>query len=78
MIGMGSIMGAGAKRKRSRSPAGARRGKSSGSNNPSVSYEFFNKGGCDWPPWNRAYKCKGCGSRDHGLSECTVKEKKRS
>ncbi len=78
MIGMGSIMGAGAKRKRSRSPAGARRGKSSGSNNLSISCELFNKGGCDWSPCNRAHKCKGCGSRDHGLSECTAKGKKRN
>ncbi len=78
MIGMGSIMGAGAKRKRSRSPAGARRGKESGSNNPSISCELFNKGGCDLPPCNKAHKCKRCGSRDHGLSECTAKGKKRS
>ncbi len=71
-------MGAGAKRTRSRSFAGACRGKSSGSNNPSTSCELFNKGECDWPPCNRAHKCKGCGSRDHGLSECTTKGKKRS
>ncbi len=78
MIGMSSIMGAGARKKRSRSPAGARRGKSSGSNNPSISCELFNKGGCDWPPYNRAHKCKECGSRDHRLSECTAKGKKKS
>ncbi len=75
MIGMGSIMGAGAKRKRSRSLAGACRGKSSGSDNPSISCELFNKGGCDWAPCNRAHKCKECGLRDHGLSECTAKGK---
>ncbi len=78
MIGMGSIMGAGARKKRSRSPTGALRGKSSGSNNSSISCKLFNKGGCDWPPCNRARKCKECGSRDHGLSECTAKGKKRS
>ncbi len=78
MIEMDLIMGAGAKKKRSRSPAGARRGKSSRSNNPSISCELFIKGSCDWPPCNKAHKCEECGSRDHGLSECTVKEKKRS
>ena len=78
MIGMGSIIGAGAKRKRSRSPAGAHRGKCSGLNNPSISCELFNKGGCNCPPCHRANKCKECGSRDHGLSECTMKGKTRS
>ncbi len=78
MIGMSSRIGAGAREKGSRSPAGARRGKSSGSNNPSISCKLFNKGGCDWPPCNRAHKCKRCGSRNHGLSECTAKGKKRS
>ncbi len=77
-IGMGSIMGAGAKKKRSRSPAGACCGKSSGSNNLSISCELIHKGSCDWPLCNRAYKCKKCGSRDHGLSECTAKGKKMS
>ncbi len=77
MIGMGSIMGGGAKKKRSRSPAGARHGKSSGSNNSSISCELFNKGGCDWPSCNKAHKCKECRSKDHGLSECTAKRKKR-
>ncbi len=78
MIGIGSIMGAGAKKKRSRSPEGSRRGKSSGSNNLSINCELFIKGGCDWPPCNRAFQCKECGSRDQRLSECTVKGKKRS
>ncbi len=78
MIRIGSIMRAGAKRKKSRSPGGVRRGKSSGSNNPSISCELFNKGECDWPPCNRAHKCKDCGSRDQGLSECMAKVKKRS
>ncbi len=77
-IGMSSIMGAGATKKRSRSPADARRGMSSGSNNPSISWELFNKSGCDWPPCNMAHICKGCGSRDHGLSESTAKGKNRS
>lgn len=80
MIGMGSIIGAGgaggSKRKRSKSPAGGRRVKSSGSKNPSINCELFNKGGCDWPPCNRAHKCQECGSRDHGLSECTAKGKR--
>ncbi len=78
MIGMGSIMGAGAKRKRSRSPVGARRGNSLGSNNLSIGCELFDKSGCDWPPCNRDHKCKGYGSRDHGLTECMAKGKKRS
>ncbi len=43
----GLIMGVGAKKKRSRSPAGARRGKSLGLNNPSISCELINKSGCD-------------------------------
>ena len=47
MIGMGSIMEAGVKRKRSRSPASASRGKLLGSNKPSINCELFNKGGCD-------------------------------
>ncbi len=71
-------MGAGAKRKRSRFPASTRRGKLSGSNNPSISCKLISKGGCDRPLCNRAYKCKGCRSRNHGLSECTAKRKKRS
>ncbi len=78
MIEMGSIMSAGAKKKRSRSLAGAQCGRLSGSNNPSISCKLFNKGSCDWPPCNRAHKCKKCGSRDHGLSECTAKGKKKS
>ena len=78
MIGMGSIIGAGAKRKMSKSPLGVRRGKSSGSNNLSISCELFKKGGCDWPPGNRAYKFNEGGSRDRGLSECTSKGKERS
>ncbi len=78
MIGMGLIMKAGAKKKRLRSPVGARRGKFLRSNNPSISCKLFNKGGCDWPHCNRAHKCKECGSRHHGLLECTTKGKKRS
>ncbi len=78
MIGMGLIMRAGGKRKRSRSHSGGRRGKLSGSNNPSITCELFNQSGCDRPPYIRAHKCKACGSRDHGLSECKAKGKKRS
>ncbi len=78
MIEMGSIIGAGAKRKRLRSPAGARRGKSSGSNNPSISCELLTKGGSDWPLCNRAHKCKGCGSRDHVLLEWMANRMTRS
>ncbi len=71
-------MGAGAKKKRSRFLAGARRGKSSGSNNPSISCKLFIPGGCDWPPCSKANKYKGCWSRDHKLSEYTAKEKQKS
>ena len=82
MIGMSSIIGAGgvgdSKRRRSRSPAKGCHVKSSRSNNPSISWDLFNKGGCDWPPCNKAHKCKECGSRDQKLSECTAKRKKRS
>ncbi len=82
MIGIGSIIGVGgagsSKRRRSRSSAGGCCVKSSGSNNPSISYDLFNNDGCDWPPCNRTHKCKECGSRDQGLSECTAKGKKRS
>ena len=82
MIGIGSIIGAsgagGSKRRRSRSPAGARCVKSSGSNNLLISCDLFNKGGCNWPPCNRAHKCKKCGSRAHWLLDCTAKRKKRS
>ncbi len=82
MIRMSSIIGAGgaggSKKRRSRSPAGGHRVKSSGSNNPLISCDLFNKCGCDWPPCNKAHMCKGCGSRDHGLSKCTAKGKKRS
>ncbi len=77
IIGMGSIMGVGAKKKKSRSPVGARRGNSSGSNNLSISCKLFNKDRCDWPPCKRALKCKEYGSRDHWLSECTGKRKKK-
>ena len=82
MIGMGSIIGpggaGGSKRRRSRSSAGGCRVKLLESNNPSTSCELFNKGGCDWPPCNRAHKCKKCCFRDYGLLECTAKGKKRS
>ncbi len=82
MIGIGSIIGAGgagsSKRKSSKSPPGARCVKSSGLNNLSISCDLFNKGSCDWPPCNKAHKCKQCGSRDHELSEYTAKEKKKS
>ncbi len=78
MIVMGSIMEAGANRKRSRSPKNTSRGMSSGSNNLLISCELFNKSGCDLRPCNRAHKCKGCGSGDHGLSECTAKGTNRS
>ncbi len=80
MIGMGSIMGAGAegKRKRSSSSAGARCSKLSRSNNPSISCELFNKGGCNWLLCNMAHKCKVCGSRNYGLFKFTAKGKKRS
>lgn len=82
MIGMGSIIGAGGagggKRKRPKFPAGGRCVKLSGLNNPLISCKLFNKGGCNWSPCNKAHNCKECGSRDHGLSECTAKENKRS
>ncbi len=82
MIGMGLIIGAGgargSKKRKSRSPAGGRRVKLSGLNNPSISCNLFNKGGSNWPPYNRAHKCKEYGSRDHKLSECTAKGKNRS
>ncbi len=45
MIGKGWVMGAGVKRKWSRSPVGVCRGKSSELNNSSISCELFNKGG---------------------------------
>lgn len=78
MIRMGLIMGAEVKKKRSRSPMGACHNKLSESNNPLISYELFNKGGCDWPLCNRAHKCKECRSKDYGQLECTVKGKKTS
>ena len=81
MIEMGSIIGTGGaggkKRKRLRSPDGGCCVKSSGSKNLSISCDLFNKGGCDWQPCNRVHKCKECGSKDHGLSDCTAKVKKR-
>lgn len=46
MIEMGLIMGAGVKRRRLRSSMSTCRSKSSRSNNPSISYELFNNGGC--------------------------------
>ena len=57
-------------------PAGCRT-KLGGLNNPTISCELFNKGGCNWPPCHRAHKCKDCNSKKHGQSACT-KGKKRS
>ena len=61
-----------AKRKRSRSPHCRRVAKQPGgvSHNPSVTCESFNRGSCTWPGCERAHKCKGCGSQEHGLASC--------
>ena len=71
IIGMVAVMEASSKRKRSRSPPSRRVGKSSGgSKNPSVTCNLFNKGKCGWANCQRAHKCKGFGSKGHGLPSC--------
>lgn len=75
VIGMNSLLGA-AKRKRSRSPPSRRSNKQSAdsvSNNPSVICDLFNKGSCTWGGCERAHKCKGCGSKEHGVGSCKKK-----
>ena len=63
------------KRKRSKSLLGRHVKSSSGSNKPSVTFDLFNKGDCNWTYCERAHKCKWCGSKDHGLSGCTKGQK---
>ena len=43
------------------------------SNNPTVICGIFNKASCSHENCKRAHKCKGCGSREHGLVNCLVK-----
>ncbi len=68
VIGMNSLLGsASAKRKPSKSPT--RRSARTGSltNNPSVVCDAFNKGSYTWGGCERLHKCRGCGSREHGM-----------
>ncbi len=64
------------KRKRSQSPLSRRVKSFSGSNDPSVTYDLFNKGDYNLAYCERAHRCKGCGSKDHGLLECTKGQKR--
>lgn len=72
MIGMSPLMGM-TKRKRSRSPPSRRIAKSGEAsiNNSSVICELSNKGSCSWTGCGRTRKCKGCGSKEYGMSNCT-------
>ena len=63
------------KRNRSKSPPGRRVKSSSGLNNSSVTFDLFNKGNCNWAYYERAYKCKGCWSKNQKLSWCTKIQK---
>lgn len=56
------------KRRRLKSPPSRRVKSSGGPNNPSLTCDLFNKGDCHWSPCERAHKCRGYGSKDHGLS----------
>ncbi len=83
MKGMGSILGEGGggnKKKRSRSPAtsGHRMKGPNRSNNPLITCDLFNKAGCNWAFCERTHKCKECGSKNHGMAECTSKGRKKS
>ena len=75
LIGMKATI-ANDKRKRSKSPTDCCVKSSSRSNNPSVTFDLFNKGDCDWAYCERTHKCKRCGSKDHGLSGCTKRQKR--
>lgn len=75
VIGMNSLLGsASAKRKRSKSPSRRSGRTGSSTNNPSVICDAFNKGSCTWRGCERSHKCRGCGSREHGVGSCTKKK----
>lgn len=75
MIEMRTLLGD--KRKRSRLPPSCQTGCETSTNNPLVIYDHFNKGLCRWPHCERAYKCKGCGLKDHSQTSC-IKGKKQA
>ncbi len=75
VISMNSLLGlASAKRKRSKSPARRSAKTGSSTNNPSFMCDAFNKGSCTWGGCERSDKCKGCGSREHGVGSCSKKK----
>lgn len=75
VIGMNSLLGSSAKRKRSKSPTRqSARTTESSTNNPSVVCDAFNKGLCTWGRCERSHKCRGCVSRKHGVGSCTKKK----
>ena len=75
IIGMNSLLDlASAKRKYSKSLAYWSAKTESATNNLSVMCDAFNKGSCTWGRYERLHKCRGCGSRKHGVG-CCIKKK---
>lgn len=69
VIDMNSLLGVG-KRKCSKKPLtrrGSKPSRSASTNNLSVICNLFNKESCSWVEFKRAHKCKGCGSKHHGV-----------
>ena len=75
VISMNLLLGSLAKKKRLKSP-NRRSTKTTGSStsNLVVVYNAFNKSSCTWRGCKKLHKCKGCGSREHRVGNCTKKK----
>lgn len=74
MIGIETLLGG--EQKRLRSLPSRQTGCRTSTNNPFIICDHFNKSLYEWPHYERAHKCKGCGSKNHGQTSC-IKGKKQ-